>query len=121
VSSPQRHNTSAPVRERVACMCDHGDSCSSFAPGHALHLIQSRLAAATPSDWADAIVESADAASGVIVVRTLSDAAPVALWSAAGAAANLAPGAPVALHERYHVLAVGGTRYNVLRAELVEA
>jgi hypothetical protein len=115
VSSPQRHNTPVEVRERVACMCDHGDACSSFAPGHALHLIQSRLAAATPSDWADAMVESADAASGVIVVRTLSDAAPVALWSAAGAAANLAPGAPVALHERYHVLAVGRERFNIQR------
>ena len=71
MSSPQRHNPPVEVRERAACMCDHGDVCSSFAPGHALHLIQSRLASATPSDWADAIVESADAATGVIVVRTL--------------------------------------------------
>ena len=46
---------------------------------------------------------------------TLSDAAPVALWSAAGAAADLAPGAPVALHERYHVLAVGRERFNIQR------
>jgi hypothetical protein len=97
-------------------MCDHGDVCSSFAPGHALHLIQSRLAAATPSDWADAIVESADASSGVIVVRGLSDgAAPVALWNGAGAAVVLTPGTPVALHERYHVLAVGRERFNILR------
>ena len=94
MSSPQRHNPPVEVRERAACMCDHGDACSSFAPGHALHLIQSRLAAATPSDWADAIVESADAASGVIVVRTLSDAAPIALWSAAGAAATSRPVRP---------------------------
>jgi hypothetical protein len=96
-------------------MCDHGDACSSFAPGHALHLIQSRLASATPSDWADAIVEAADAASGVIIVRTFADAAPVALWNGAGAAAVLTPGAPVALHERYHVLAVGAERFNILR------
>ncbi len=115
MSSPQRQNPPAEVRERAACMCDHGDVCSSFAPGHALHLIQSRLAAATPSDWADAIVESADAASGVIVVRTLADSAPIALWSAAGAANHLAPGAPVALHERYNVLAVGRERFNVQR------
>lgn len=115
MSSPHRHYPPVEVRERVACMCDHGDVCSSFAPGHALHLIQSRLAAATPSAWADAIVESADAATGVIVVRTLTDSAPIALWSAAGAAESLAPGAPVALHERYHVLAVGGERFNVLR------
>ena len=114
MSSPQRQNPPAEVRERSACMCDHGDVCSSFAPGHALHLIQSRLAAATPSAWADAIVESADAATGVIVVRTFADATPVALWSAAGAAAQLSPGSPVALHERYHVLAVGRERFNVL-------
>ena len=115
MSIPRPHNLPLEVQERAACMCDHGDVCSSFAPGHALHLIQSRLASATPSDWSDAIVESADAATGVIVVRTLSDAAPVALWSAAGAAADLAPGAPVALHERYHVLAVGRERFNVQR------
>ena len=70
MSTPHRHNPPLEVRERAACMCDHGDVCSSFAPGHALHLIQARLASATPSDWADAIVESADAATGVIFVRT---------------------------------------------------
>lgn len=115
MSSPQRHNHPVEVRERVACMCDHGDVCSSFAPGHALHLIQARLASATPSDWADAIVESADAATGVIVVRSLTDAAPIAVWSAAGAAEHVAPGFPVALHGRYNVLAVGRERFNIHR------
>jgi hypothetical protein len=113
VSSPQRHNPPVEVRERVACMCDHGDVCSSFAPGHALHLIQARLASATPSDWADAIVESADAETGVVVVRTLSDSAAIELWSAAGAAVFVTPGSPVALHERYHVLAIGRERFNI--------
>ena len=115
MSTPHRHNPPVEVRERVACMCNHGDVCSSFAPGHALHLIQSRLAAATPSDWYDAIVESADAATGVIIVRTLSDAAPITVWSAAGAAQSVAPGSPVALHGRYHVLAVGPERFNIHR------
>jgi hypothetical protein len=96
-------------------MCDHGDTCSSFAPGHALHLIQARLASATPSDWADAIVEASDERSGFVIVRTLSDGTPVALWNGTGAAAAATPGTPVALHERYHVLAVGGARFNVLR------
>ena len=94
---------------------DHGDSCSSFAPGHALHLIQARLAAATPSDWADAIVEASDARSGFVIVRTLSDGEAVGLWNGTGAAAAATPGTPVALHERYHVLAVGGARFNVVR------
>ena len=115
MSSQHRPFPPLQVRERVECMCDHGAACSSYAPGHALHLIQSRLAAATPSDWADAIVESVDAGTGAIVVRTLSDAAPIPLWSGAGAAIVLTPGAPVALHERYHVLAVGRERFNVAR------
>ena len=115
MSSPQSHNPPVEVRERVACMCDHGDVCSSYAPGHALHLIHARLASATPSDWADAIVESADAETGVVVVRTIGDSAPIALWSASGAAANVAPGSPVAVHGRYNVLAVGGQRFNIQR------
>ena len=48
-------------------------------------------------------------------LRTIADAAPVALWNGTGAAAVATPGTPVALHERYHVLAVGGARFNVLR------
>ena len=115
MSSPHSHIPPLEVRERAACMCDHGDSCSSFAPGHALHLIQARLAAATPSDWADAIVEASDERSGFVIVRTLADGEPVSLWNGTGAAAAAVPGTPVALHGRYHVLAVGGARFNVLR------
>ena len=115
MSTPHSHIPPLQVRERAACMCDHGDSCSSFAPGHALHLIQARLASATPSEWADAIVEASDARSGFVIVRRIIDGTAVALWNGSGAAAHAAPGTPVALHERYDVLAVGGTRFNVLR------
>lgn len=121
MSTPHSHIPPLQVRERAACMCDHGGSCSSFAPGHALHLIQARLAAATPAEWADAIVEESDERSGFVVVRTLADGTSLVLWNGVGAAATATPGTPVALHERYHVLAVGGARYNVLRAELVGA
>jgi len=48
-------------------MCVSGGRCSSYAPGHALHLIQARLASATPSDWVDAIVESTDEHTGEVV------------------------------------------------------
>lgn len=108
------HRTPSPleVSERAACMCDHGDVCSSFAPGHALHLIQARLASATPSDWVDAIVEQADAVTGEVRVRAL-DGEAWALWSAQGAALEAEPGSPVALHRRYHVLAVGRVLFNV--------
>jgi len=112
VSIPLQHRSPLEVTERAACMCDHGDVCSSFAPGHALHLIQSRMAAATPLDWADGIIEQADAAAGTLIVRTL-DGDAVAVWSAAGAALEAPAGTPVALHRRYNVLAVGRVRFNV--------
>jgi hypothetical protein len=112
VSTPHSHIPPLQVRERAACMCVHGRACSTFAPGHALHLIQSRLASATPSDWVDAIVESAHD-DGTVILRTITAAAPLAVWSGAGAAHELAAGTPVALHERYNVLAVGTQRFNV--------
>lgn len=115
MSTPHRHIPPLEVRERAACMCVHGGVCSSYAPGHALHLIQARLAAATPSDWVDAIVESVDAVSGEVIVRTIADATPIALWNAEGAGALLTAGSPVALHGRYDVLAAGTRRLNILR------
>jgi len=93
-------------------MCAHGRSCSTFAPGHALHLIQTRLVSATPSEWVDAIVESVS--DDVVTLRAVTDASTFELWNGNGAASALAPGAPVALHPRYHVLAVGARWFNVL-------
>jgi hypothetical protein len=95
-------------------MCVQGDACSTVAPGHGLHLIQARLASATPADWVDAIVESVSPRDGVVVLRTIDHASRIEVWSGAGAAGAASPGAPVALHRRYHVLAVGAQRFNVL-------
>ncbi|HWU31101.1 MAG TPA: hypothetical protein VN041_18620 [Microbacterium sp.] len=114
MTSPQTRLSPLEVRERAACMCDHGYACSSFAPGHALHLIQARLASATPLGWVDALVDSADATTGEIVLRTL-DGDVVTVWNAGGAALEASSGAPVALHRDYAVLAVGATKYNVAR------
>ncbi|GLK24253.1 hypothetical protein GCM10017607_15710 [Microbacterium thalassium] len=94
-------------------MCVDGGRCSSYAPGHALHLIQARLSSATPAEWIDGIVVSADAATGEIVVAALVEDRTRTVWSGAGAASALAAGTPVALHGRYDVLAVGTARYNV--------
>jgi len=101
------------VRERATCMCEHGYDCTSYAPGHAVHLIQARLASATPSGWVDAMVESADASTGHLVLRTVAEAAAVVVWNGGTAARDIAPGTPVALHGRYHVLADGPRRFNV--------
>jgi hypothetical protein len=114
VSTPHSPVPPLEVRERAACMCRIGGSCTSFEPGHAVHLIQARLASATPSEWVDALVDAVDPVAGTLVVRTILDAAPVLLGNAAAARA-LSTGAPVALHDRYHVLADGGRWFNVLR------
>lgn len=113
MSTPSHRIPPVPVRERAACMCEHGDDCTSYAPGHAVHLIQARLAAATPTEWVDAVVESADPGAGILVVRTLADAERIAVWNGGAAAREIAPGDPVALHGRYHVLAAGARRFNV--------
>ena len=112
MSTPLNRLSPLPVRERAACMCSNGGRCSSFAPGHALHLIQARIASATPAGWIDALVESADSTSGDLVVRTL-DGEAHALWNGSGAALEAAPGTPVALHARSGVLSVGRTQFNV--------
>lgn len=117
MNTPRIRLSPVTVRERAACMCSHGDVCSSYAPGHALHLIQARMASATPLGWADALVEAADAASGVLHLRTLDGDLRV-VWNAGGAALEAAVGTPVALHAAYDVLAIGGIRYSVARHDL---
>ncbi|MFT4158144.1 MAG: hypothetical protein QM630_09515 [Microbacterium sp.] len=112
MSTPLNRTAQPWLRERSACMCAQGEVCSSFAAGHGLHLIQARLASATPAEWVDAIVERTDAATGELVVRTLEGQAHT-LWNATGAALEAAEGTPVALHVRYGVLAVGRAQFNV--------
>lgn len=105
--------TPAPVRQDAICMCARGGACSSFAPGHAVHLIQARLASATPAGWTDATV-AARAADGTVVLHTL-DGERIELWNGAGAVDAVAVGEPVALHARYHALSVAGRLFNALR------
>ncbi|MDQ0615397.1 hypothetical protein QF046_003038 [Microbacterium sp. W4I4] len=114
MTTPQTRLSPLEVRQDAACMCAHGYACSSFAPGHALHLIQARMASATPLGWVDALVEDADAASGVVILRTL-DGELATVWNAGGAALEAAAGTPVALHRDYAVLAVGAVQFNVAR------
>ena len=113
MSTPQNRLTPAPVRQDAVCMCAHDRPCSSFAPGHAVHLIQARVASATPGEWLDAIVTAVDAADGSLLLHTL-DGRAIALWNGSGAAGAVTSGTPVAYHERYHTLAVGSRLYNAL-------
>ena len=107
-----RPNSSGIVSSRNSWGRVRPNQAMSFAPGHALHLIQARMASATPRGWVDAIVETADAASGALTLRTL-DGAAHRLWNAGSAALEATPGTPVAVHTSYGVLAIGRTQYNV--------
>ncbi|WP_439594173.1 hypothetical protein [Microbacterium sp.] len=115
MSTPRLHLPPRSVRERAACMCATGGTCSSYAPGHALHLIQTRLASATPTEWVDGVVSAADAARGEVVVAPLDGGAAITVWSAGGAASIAVVGTPVAIHGRYDVLAIGRERFNTAR------
>ncbi len=113
MSAPHRPLTPAPVRQDAICMCARGGACSSFAPGHAVHLIQARVVSATPAEWVDALVGEVSPADGTVVVHTLGGER-IELWNGAGAADVVTPGSPVAFHPRYHVLAVGTALFNAL-------
>ncbi|WP_460773380.1 hypothetical protein [Microbacterium sp. GXF7504] len=102
-----------PVRSAAECMCHDGGRCTSYDPGHALHLIQARLAAATPSEWTDGIVVATDPERGTVTVRGWDDAVETVYANSAGAADAASVGTPVAVHARYRVLAVGRSRFNV--------
>lgn len=112
MSAQQNRLTPAPVRQDALCMCATGRSCSSFAAGHAVHLIQSRLVSATPSEWVDAIAVHS-ATDGTLTVLTL-EGREIELWNGSGAAASVPQGSPVAFHPRYHALHAGGRLLNVL-------
>lgn len=113
MSSPSRRRPPLEVPARGTCMCTVGEACTSAARGHALHLIQDRLASATPAAWIDALVEEVDASRGEITLRPVAGGEAIVVWHAASV--DLAPGEPVALHGVYGVLAARGGRRNVAR------
>ncbi|ALJ20832.1 hypothetical protein [Microbacterium sp. No. 7] len=111
MSTQRNRLTPASVRQDALCMCVHGHACSSFAPGHAVHLIQARLVSATPAEWVDAIAGAVSVERGTVDVHTL-DGETIVLWNGSGAAEAVEAGLPVAYHPRYHVLNVGGELFN---------
>ncbi|MFC5929913.1 hypothetical protein D6T64_12545 [Cryobacterium melibiosiphilum] len=97
--------------------CDHapGMPCAVAAPGHAISFLQERVAAATPSQWRDALVEHVTH-DGWVALRTLEDDVALWVWHHEDLAEVLSAGDPVAVHGVYHVLARGTGRLNVLVA-----
>ncbi|HWD61405.1 MAG TPA: hypothetical protein VG369_02825 [Humibacter sp.] len=98
------------------CACELGEMCADIRPGHGLHALQLRLAAATPSQWLDLVVAKVHEDGWVDAYAI--DGTPVALWNHRDLAEVVSPGEPVALHAVYNVLSAGSRRFNVLyRAE----
>ncbi|GAB3042383.1 hypothetical protein GCM10027052_25400 [Parafrigoribacterium mesophilum] len=95
--------------------CAHAaeEGCVKRGPGHALHPIQARAAAATGSKWIDGIVRNAST-DGWIAVEPIGSGDTIWAWHHHDLSAQLSPGAPVALHSLYKVLAAGDTRVSVL-------
>ncbi|CAL4859432.1 hypothetical protein [Microbacterium sp. MM2322] len=114
MSRPFPRIPAAVARQEATCMCRTGRACSTFAPGHALHLVPARLADADPAEWIDAVVTEVSAETGEIELMSWSGAERFSLWNGAGAASDASPGDPVAYHRRHGVLAVGSRRFNAL-------
>ncbi|NEM91947.1 hypothetical protein [Galbitalea soli] len=89
-----------------------GVMCDVATPGHALSIIQQRVATATASKWRDAVVDSVSA-DGWVQLTTIDDRETVWVWNHRDLSSVLGAGEPVALHAVYHVLAIGGTWVNV--------
>jgi hypothetical protein len=97
----------------ATCACESDEMCADTRPGHGLHALQLRLAAATPSRWLDGIVVTVR--EEWIDVLTL-DGDVLSLWNHGDLAEVATVGEPVALHAVYNVLAAGSRRFNVLIA-----
>ena len=104
------------ARYAATCDCEFGMECVEFGPGHALPLIQQRLASATPSKWRDAVVDTISN-DGWLRLVTIDDQASVWVWNHTDANGSLTEGDPVAIHALYHVLAIGRTHLNVFISE----
>lgn len=96
--------------EVTQCMCAEG-TCTSGRAGHALLPIQERVAAASPTGWRDALVDSTDS-GGWIELVLLSDERRVRVWSHQSGAIHR--GTPVALHRAAGVVSVPGGTVSVL-------
>ncbi|WP_433674351.1 hypothetical protein [Microbacterium gorillae] len=105
-------STTTRLEQSIQTACEHGAMCVHDRSGHGLTGIRLRLALATRSGWRDAVVESVDA-DGWIDLRLVADGDLVRVWNHADLSEVLALGEPVALHERYEVLAAGSLHLNI--------
>jgi len=101
-----------PAEHALACRHAEGAGCLMQAAGHELHLMQLRLAAATPGKWVDAIVTRAGE-DGWVELAGLTGEPLARVWHHESLRSVAPEGTPVALHAVYHVLAAGVEWFNV--------
>jgi len=97
----------------ASCTWEQADMCADNRPGHAVHMLQLRLAAATTSKWRDAIVVSAGQ-DGWIELAPVDGGETLRVWNHEDLSRVAAAGDPVAVHTRYNVLTLGSRRVSVL-------
>ncbi|CAM5386606.1 hypothetical protein [Leifsonia shinshuensis] len=101
----------SPTAKDALLRAASGQGADMFDDGYALHPIARQAAIATPSHWADLFVVSVDA-DGWVELADL-DGGSVRCWHYDDLRDLLAPGAPVAVHTLYGVLAAGDELLNV--------
>lgn len=114
MSHREPHAATEPRTGAVMGMrgCESAAGCSSDRPGHGLHTMQRRLAAATASKWIDALVVDVDE-HGFATLAELDGSGIRRVWHHDSFAGALLVGEPVALHGIYGVLARGDERFSV--------
>ncbi|QNE35206.1 hypothetical protein [Leifsonia shinshuensis] len=101
----------SPTAKDALLRAASGQGADMFDDGYALHPIARQAAIATPSHWVDVFVVSAGE-DGWIELADL-DGGILRGWHYDDLREVLAPGAPVAVHTLYGVLAAGDELLNV--------
>ena len=107
------------VFESMVCADVHGDTCSSLAAGHQISAIRARVASTTASKWRDGIVTHTPAGRWIGIDPIYQDSGQTGtiwVWHHADLSSTLKLGEPVAVHELYGALAIGGRRISILLA-----
>ena len=117
MSHREPHATTEPTTGAAMGMrgCESSAECRSDRPGHGLHAMQERLAAATASKWIDLIV-ARSTPDGFATLADLEGGDVRRVWHHDAFAGVLRAGEPVALHGLYGVLARGDERFSVAYA-----
>ena len=101
----------SPTAKDALLRAASGQGAEMFDDGYALHPIARQAAIATPSHWVDAFVVSAHEDGRIELAELTGEA--LRCWHFDDLRAVLTPGAPVAVHALYGVLAVGDELLNV--------